>query len=222
MSILFALVTFLLFITISYIRSMRLHPAQVAQGPRLAKSWQPQLVDGGGFNIPKNFSFHVGHTWAVAEDKQRARVGLDSFAANLLGSVDSIEMPGLNRWVRQGQKVCKVRCGETTVELVAPVEGIVVAVNSKLRDDPGLAIRDPYGEGWLFSVHSPELSINLKNLLRGGLVHAWMRNSIERVAALAAGVAPALAQDGGLPVAGLLNQVDAALQHKMINEFFLG
>jgi hypothetical protein len=104
---------------------------------------------------------------------------------------------------------------------VSPVEGIVVAVNPKLREDPGLVVRDPYGEGWLFAVHSPDLVINLKNLLHGDLVRAWLRNSLERVNSMATGFAPALAQDGGLPVAGVLARVDPALRRQMINEFFL-
>jgi glycine cleavage system H lipoate-binding protein len=222
MSILFTLVTFLLFVTVSYLRSAQREAVQPPPPLKVTAIPKPPLVDAAGFEVPKEFSFHPGHTWAAVEEKQRARVGLDSFAANLLGKLKRIELPGVNRWVRQGQRVCKLISGETTVELVAPVEGIVVAVNTKLLEDPGLLLRDPYGEGWLFAVHSPDLLINLKNLMQGALVRAWMRNSIERVNALASGFAPALAQDGGLPVSGLLLRVDPTLQRQMINEFFLG
>jgi glycine cleavage system H lipoate-binding protein len=222
MAILFTLVTFLLFITITYLRSLP-HEAQVvaASPPGTALS-VPQMVNVGGTEVPKEYSFHPGHTWAAVEDNLRARVGLDSFAANLIGSIDRFELPGLNRWVRQGQKLCKVIVGETEVSLVSPIEGIVVATNLKLREDPGLAIRDPYGEGWLFTVQSPDLSLNLKNLLQGGLVAAWINSSAARLKAMAAGFAPAFAQDGGLPVSGLLTQVDPELRRQMIDEFFLG
>mgnify|MGYP001607323334 CR=1 FL=1 len=66
-----------------------------------------------------------------------------------------------------------------------------------------------------------DIVLNMKNLLKGGLVRTWFRDSIERVNAMAAGFAPALAQDGGLPVHGLLSRVDEKLQRQMINEFFL-
>jgi glycine cleavage system H lipoate-binding protein len=221
MSILFTLATFLLFITLSYLRSVQKQSESLRAPMPLAPIPKPQFIHAGGFEVPKGYSFHPGHTWATAEEKQRARVGLDSFTANLLGTVDNVELPGLNRWVRQGQRVCKFTSGEMTVELVSPVEGIVVAVNPKLREDPGLVVRDPYGEGWLFAVHSPDLVINLKNLLHGDLVRAWLRNSLERVNSMATGFAPALAQDGGLPVAGVLARVDPALRRQMINEFFL-
>jgi glycine cleavage system H lipoate-binding protein len=171
--------------------------------------------------IPKDYGFHPGHTWAAIENPQHARVGLDSFAANLVGPIESVELPGLNRWVRQGQRVCKVASGDTTIEFVAPVEGIITAVNARLREEPGLATREPYGEGWLYKVQSPDLVLNMKNLLKGGLVRMWFRDCIERVNAMAASFAPALAQDGGLPVHGLLTRVDEKLQRQMINEFFL-
>ncbi len=221
MSILFALVTFLLFVLVSYVRSTRQLPAVAAESPKAAKAPRLQLINLGGMEIPKEYTFHPGHTWAAAESAQYARVGLDGFASNLVGPIDRVELPGLHRWVRQGQRVCKVVSGDTSIELVAPVEGIVTAVNAKLREDPGLAAREPYGEGWLFKVQSPDLLINQKNLLKGALVSAWFRDCIERVNAMAAGFAPALTQDGGLPVDGLLTRVDENLQRQMINEFFL-
>ncbi len=221
MSILFALATFLLFVLVSYLRSTRQQPAVASESPQVAKALKLQLISLGGLEIPKDYSFHPGHTWAAVENNQNARVGLDSFAANLVGAIESVELPGLNRWVRQGQRVCKIAAGDTTLELVAPVEGIISAVNARLHEEPGLAIREPYGEGWLFKVQSPDLLINMKNLLKGGLVRVWFRDCIERVNAMAAGFAPALAQDGGLPVQGLLTRVDEQLRRQMISEFFL-
>ncbi len=121
MSILFALATFLLFVLVSYMRSTRKQPVTATGSSTTARVPHPQMMSQGGMEVPKDFSFHPGHTWAAAENSQHARVGLDGFATNLLGTIDSVELPGLNRWVRQGQRVCKISAGETTVELVAPV-----------------------------------------------------------------------------------------------------
>lgn len=222
MSILFTLVTFLLFITITYLLSMRKQQAVAAKAAEQIPAPIPQILREAGFDVPKGYSFHLGHTWTLPEESQYARIGLDSFAANLMGPIERVELPRLNRWVRQGQKVCTVKAGSASVDLVSPVEGVVTAINTKLSEDPGVVNRDPYGEGWLLRVQSPDLPINLKNLLQEGVVvRSWMRNSLERVAALTSGFAPALAQDGGLPVPGLLAKVEPQLQRLMINEFFL-
>ena len=44
----------------------------------------------------------------VDEGRQNARVGIDAFAGNLFGTIDSIEVADLNRWVRQGQPLCTI------------------------------------------------------------------------------------------------------------------
>jgi hypothetical protein len=48
-----------------------------------------------------------------------------------------------------------------------------------------------------------------------------MQNTLSRLNALASQYAPALAQDGGHPVSGLLSQVDPATQERIVREFFL-
>ena len=68
---------------------------------------------------------------------------------------------------------------------------------------------------------APELSINVKNLLHGPIVPAWMQNSIARLGGMMQELSPAMAQDGGLPVKGLYFQVDPRVQQKLAREFFL-
>ena len=96
-----------------------------------------------------------------------------------------------------------------------------MSVNHEVLKNPNLAIEDPYRNGWLCAIKAPELSTNIKNLLQGPIVMPWMQNSLARVAAMVQQLTPALAQDGGLPVKGLLFQVDAGVQQKLVTEFFL-
>ncbi len=105
MSILFVLLTFLLILTVMYFRrpESAANGLQVAPAKRLAT---PVMLKQGGFEVPEDYCFHPGHTWVVDEGRQNARVGIDAFAGNLLGKIDSIEMADLNRWVRQGQPLC--------------------------------------------------------------------------------------------------------------------
>src|ERR1700745_1844829 len=105
MAILFVLLTFLLILTVMYFR--RPQPAEaVAAYDVPAKRPSSPLTLKPPFEVPEDFCFHPGHTWAVDEGRQNARVGIDGFAANLLGNVDSIEIADLNRWIRQGQPLC--------------------------------------------------------------------------------------------------------------------
>jgi len=219
MTILFVLLTFLVVMSITYYTRRGQQPA--AEQMVFANAVSPRMARDFGFEIPQGYNFHPGHTWVQDEGRQNARVGLDSFAANLVGKIDRIEVTGLNRWVRQGQKVWSITRDGTTFDMVSPVEGVVIAVNPEVQKDPNLAVKDPYKDGWVCVVKSPDLKTNINNLMRGSFVGPWMQNTIRSVGAMTAQMAGATAQDGGVPVPGLLAQVDSSLQRAMIKEFFL-
>lgn len=220
MSILFVLLTFLLLISITYFRRHGQEPVVQAQASAQQPN-APKLSRELGFEIPKGYCFHPGHTWVLDEGRQNARIGIDSFGANLLGKIDRIEVAGLNRWVRQGQKLMTLSREGTTIELLSPVEGVITAVNHEVIKNPAMVLEDPYRNGWICIVKSPEIQTNVKNLVQGPLVGPWLQNSVARVTAMAAQMSPALAQDGGLPVNGIFNQLDPGSQRKLIQEFFL-
>jgi len=222
MSILFVLLMFLLILTISYFRGRKELPAAVA-----TRSAKPAAVSAAptrrelGFEIPEGYAFHPGHTWTSNEGHENARVGIDGFAANLLGKVEQVEVIGLNRWVRQGKKLISIKGNGTEVEMLSPVEGVVVAVNSDAVKDPSLIARDPYKEGWVCVVKSPEMATNWKNLVQGVMVAPWMQNNLARLNSMTARMNPALAQDGGSPINGLLSRMTPELRSEVVKEFFL-
>jgi len=220
MSILFVLLTFLVVITVTYFLR-RDQPAVVLQAAAFPQVHAPLMAKEQGFDVPRGYCFHPGHMWVLDEGRQNARVGLDSFGANLIGKIDRVEVVGLNRWVRQGQKVCTITRDGVTADLLSPVEGVIISVNTEVQKDPTLLTKDPYRNGWICVIKSPEITTNLNNLLQGQLVAPWLTNSVRQLSAMTAKLAPAAAADGGLPVAGLLAHLEPAAQRAMIHEFFL-
>lgn len=218
MSILFVLLMFLLILSISYFRTRNEVPAKPAvwAGPPA-----PRIEREYGFSIPQGYSFHPGHTWALSEGNENIRIGMDSFAANLLGDAEHVDVIGPNRWIRQGQKFATVKIGDLAVDLISPVEGVITAVNRDLATDPTIATRDPYKDGWVAMVKSPDFATNQKNLVQGTMVAPWMQNSVTRLNALTAMQAPNLAQDGGMPLRGLVSRVGADVRATLLKEFFL-
>jgi glycine cleavage system H protein len=222
MSILFVLLTFLLIITVTYFRRPTEEGIQVQPGtPNWLRTPAPVMTKSAGFEIPSGYSFHPGHAWVCDEGRQNARVGMDAFAAQLFGKVDRIETVELNRWVRQGQKLWTVTREGKSVDMLSPIEGVVVSLNHQVIKNPALLNSDPYRDGWVCVVKSPDMRTNLKNLIQGPLVAPWMQNTLTRIGALAQQFAPAMAQDGGIPVNGLLMQMDPATQERIVKEFFL-
>ena len=220
MSILFVLLMFLLVMSISYFRS-RAEVVAVTQAETFAKPQAPRMQRADGFSIPEGYAFHPGHTWVVAEGGEDARVGLDSFAANLLGKVDHVDVTAANRWVRQGQKLATLVSGGQSFDLVSPVEGVVTAVNRDLAQDPGLLTNEPYQAGWIAMIKSPDLAINRKNLVQGAMVAPWLQNSVTRLNGMVGQLAPAMAADGGQPLPGLINRVAPEVRERLAKEFLL-
>ena len=220
MSILFVLLTFLVVITVTYFLR-RDQPVAAVLAEAYPGVKPPLMAKDQGFDVPRGYCFHPGHMWVLDEGRQNARIGLDSFGTNLVGKIDRIEVVGLNRWVRQGQKVCTITRDGMSADLLSPVEGVIISVNNEVLKDPGLLTKDPYKNGWICVIKSPEIATNLNNLLQGQLVAPWMQNSVRQLSLMTAKLAPAAAADGGLPVAGLLAHLEPGVQRTMIHEFFL-
>jgi hypothetical protein len=114
-----------------------------------------------------------------------------------------------------------LKSGGQSFELVSPIEGVVTAVNKDAVEDPSVIGRDPYQAGWIAIVKSPDVVMNQKNLVQGGMVAPWLQNSVTRLNGMVAQLAPTMAADGGLPVAGLLTRVSDETREKLVKEFLL-
>src|ERR1019366_2915415 len=226
MTVLLVLFTFVSFLLIDHFRSRRavqpvLQVAPAKQATASAPRLQPALA--GGFAVPENLRYHPGHTWALSESPNLVRVGMDDFASKLTGKVDRITLPQRGTWIRQGQKMCTLYRDDVAVDMISPIEGTVSDINQALMNDPKLALRDPYGEGWLVTVQSPDAKTSFKNLLGGPLARWWTEESASRLQhrmpmPMAMG---ALAQDGGVAINDVANQIPGQDWLSLAKEFFL-
>jgi glycine cleavage system H lipoate-binding protein len=221
MTVALVLFTFLVFIVLDYAMNRRkvFHTVPVE-----APKQEPAHVGGGyveGFLVPANVSYHSGHSWLMRERKNVFRVGADEFASALAGKLEKIELPKPGQWVRQGQKVISFfRDGQMT-EMVSPTEGEVMEVNVELLNNPALLRQDPYGKGWLVSVHVPDEENTTRNLVPKVLIGEWMREAVTRLYARQPALAGAAAADGGRPAEDLLAALPDQDWKDVTAEFFL-
>ena len=231
MTVILVLFTFTTFLLIDYFHSRK----QITVAPVLAKSKPerppitvPDLVNG--FRVPENLRYHPGHTWALSESPSLVRVGMDDFASRLISSMcprSSSTLRGVNaspqrgQWVRQGQKLATIFRDGMAVDMVSPIEGSVADVNDSVTRDPVVAQKDPYGEGWLVTVQSPDAKTNFRNLLGGTLARWWTEESAMRLQRKMPMLCGALAQDGGVAMGNLADQVPDKDWALITKEFFL-
>jgi glycine cleavage system H lipoate-binding protein len=221
MTVILVLATFALFLLIDYFYSRRrgVVPAWESEAISPLPRLKPGVV--AGFSLPDNLLYHPGHTWALAESPNLVRVGIDDFGARLLGSVNRINMPQRGQWIRQGQPVFSAYRDGQKVEVLSPIEGMVTDVNTSITQEPKAALNDPYGEGWLLKVQSPDARTNFRNLLGGVVARKWMEESAARLMNRLPALAGAVAQDGGVAVTDLATQIPEADWGDLAREFFL-
>jgi len=222
MTVLLVLFTFVTFLLIDHFYSRKhvVQPAlQVAPRSEVKPRLAPSLV--GGFQVPENLRYHPGHTWALSESPSLVRVGMDQFASKLTGKIERITLPQRGQWVRQGQKIWTVSRDGSSVDMVSPIEGSVADVNDAVVQNPELALKDPYGEGWMVTVQSPDAKTNFRNLLGGALARWWTEESAGRLQRKMPMALGALAQDGGVAVDNLAAHIPDQDWAVLAKEFFL-
>lgn len=173
------------------------------------------------FRVPEALHFHQGHSWLRQDGGELATVGWDDFARKMVGKVDAVSLPRVGATLRQGEMGWAVVADGVRIPMVSPVDGVVEAVNRKAASDPGVMLRDPYGEGWLVKVRSPRVRTNARNLLSGRLACQWMENSLAALRAGSGGSLGTVYQDGGLPVDGIARALYGDDWGLEVRNFFL-
>lgn len=227
MTVLLVLITFVTFLVIDHFYSRRkgVQPVLATAAARDMESQMgparliPSLVSG--FKVPDNVRYHPGHTWALSESPNLVRVGIDDFAGKLAGKIESVTLPQRGQWVRQGQKIWSIVRDGQKVDMLSPIEGSVADINDAIVQNPAIACKDPYGDGWFVTVQAPDSKTNFRNLLGGALAKSWMEEAAGRLQRRMPAMAGALMQDGGEAVNDLSSIIPNAKWIEITKEFFL-
>jgi glycine cleavage system H protein len=114
-------------------------------------------------DLPENLHYAKTHEWAILEDNQLVRVGITDFAQAALGDLVFIELPVVGRKLTAAEQCAVVESVKTASDLFAPVAGVIVEINDKVRDEPELVNDAPY-ENWLFCIKADNVA-ELKQLM---------------------------------------------------------
>jgi len=134
-----------------------------------------------GFRMPQGYYYHRGHTWVRVAEKAEVNIGLDDFALQLLGPLESIETPRIGNEVVQGKPVISIGRGAHQAAVRSPVGGVISAINLAVKDNAALAAEDPYAGGWILKVHTENLRQDLKHLLIGSEYAPHLEQDIQRL-----------------------------------------
>ncbi len=214
MTVLFVLATLILFLTLDhFVQRSRTKKASLQVTERLAalgQAFQP---------VPEGVRLRGNHTWVKDESQGTVTVGLDEFLAKFLGAVESISLPRAGDQLTSDVRGIRLEEGEKIIRLASPAAGKVVSVNHEVLRSPALAAMDPYNRGWLIKIQAEKT----QDGMLGAHAMQWLRQQAEAAREFFSEReghgAYAFAQDGGEPVAGVLQQYDAAAWRAFQEQF---
>lgn len=113
--------------------------------------------------VPKDLRYSKDHEWVRVEGDV-ATVGVTDYAQRALGEITYVELPPIDRVVRQSDELAAVESAKAAADVLAPVSGQVAEINALLEDAPQKVNADPYGEGWICMLEVAD-GAELENLL---------------------------------------------------------
>lgn len=103
--------------------------------------------------VRKGLRYSVEHEWI--DDASPATIGVSQVAADALGDVVYVDLPGVGQALTAGDACGEIESTKSVSELFSPVSGTVTEVNEAVVADPSLVNADAY-DAWLFKVEVSE------------------------------------------------------------------
>jgi glycine cleavage system H protein len=108
-------------------------------------------------SYPGDLKYHREHDWARV-DGETATLGITWYAQDALGEIVHYEPPSEGGSVARDESYGEVESVKAVSDLISPLSGEVIEVNSAVVEAPETVNEDPYGAGWLVKISLSEPS----------------------------------------------------------------
>src|SRR5262245_33301251 len=100
---------------------------------------------------PQDFKYSPTHEWLRVE-ADVGTVGITDFAVEELSDLVFVDLPAVGDTVTKDSRFGEIESTKTVSDLIAPVSGTVLEVNSDLADHLEVLSQSPFDRGWLIKV----------------------------------------------------------------------
>jgi len=136
------------------------------------------------FKVPikqEDFYFNWNDAWAYKQDGLFF-IGISDYLQQHIGDVTVVELPRIGGYVEQLESLGSIETVKTVIDLIAPLSGKVVGVNTALLDAPEKINRSPYEEGWICMIEPADLSGERENLMSSTDYFDFMKGKVNEEA----------------------------------------
>jgi glycine cleavage system H lipoate-binding protein len=179
--------------------------------------------------LHENLYYHSGHTWVNIDALEGVRIGLDDFAVKVLPQTSVILTGAPRSRIIAGRPCCWVVKDDRALPILAPLNGVILSVNSQISEQPELLYHAPYGDGWLITVKPDHLREDLSHLMFGETVSLWyqqdaakLRRYVMSIFEKDRNIVGETLCDGGERHTNLYDMVGSKMYFEMIRTFFHG
>jgi glycine cleavage system H protein len=104
-------------------------------------------------NIPNTLIYTPEHLWIRSISESTYEVGVTDYAQNLLGDIVFVDLPELQSQILRNVAFGVIESVKTASDLVGPLNGVMIEINSNIQKTPELINDKPY-ETWICKITS--------------------------------------------------------------------
>lgn len=139
---------------------------------------------GKELKFPDQIYYTPELLWIKNESEGKLRMGISDLGVKAVKQLLHIRIKSrLGDQISKGDMIGLVETSKMVWEIVAPISGVVVAVNRKVsQGNPNTLMGDPYGEGWLIDIEKTnQTDSELKELHWGEepKTREWIRDMVQ-------------------------------------------
>ncbi len=129
-------------------------PLDLALRDRAAHPRDPEHAHASRIPLetPWDRLYTSGHTWVQPRPEKgdaTCRLGLDAFAATILGEVSCVRPHALGQRLERTDVICDLELAFGVLRPRSPIGGRIVDCNRALQSHPRRVVAEPYGKGWI-------------------------------------------------------------------------
>lgn len=117
-------------------------------------------------SCPPNYHRLGFDSWINEDIEGTVKIGLTDLFLKSIGALNSVDLMNIEQSVYQGGSCIKILDSEeNTHQMLSPISGKILSINEKILDNVNLLEKDPYFEGWIYSVVPDDLETEIENLI---------------------------------------------------------
>jgi CheY-like chemotaxis protein len=141
------------------------------RGMEYAKIFNKNNLENDGDDLlsiipcPPKYSRLGYDSWMNEEFEGSVKIGVTDLFLNSVGTLNSVELMGVDENLHQGSSAFKiVDSNEDIHQVLAPISGKIISVNEKIMENINLLAKDPYFDGWIYTIIPFSLESEVENL----------------------------------------------------------